>query len=191
MMQPNGENNGDEEAEGPLADQTHLRVLDIRERRPVGHEMHALTEPGLQIVRARVHSSSTHEIGNHLEVSSDGIGPISIVRFRDLTNQANNSLLDAVKESITENPDEHLSFFNRAQNLSLKMHAFQLLPGVGKSTAQSWVQIRGANGWVDLDEVSKGLGVDAITLLAERYVKELENPAEVPSLLELLVRSEN
>ena len=34
--------------------ETHLRILDISERRPVGHEVHALTEPSLYLVRARV-----------------------------------------------------------------------------------------------------------------------------------------
>jgi predicted nucleic acid-binding OB-fold protein len=93
-----------------------------------------------------------------------------------------------MQESIRVNPDPHLGFFNRANNISLKVHAFQLLPGVGSSTAQSWVKIRGQNGWVDLAEVSEKLGVEVVDLLAERYVGELAEPAEVPSLLDLLVR---
>ena len=34
--------------------ETHLRILDISERRPIGHEVHALTEPSLYLVRAKV-----------------------------------------------------------------------------------------------------------------------------------------
>ena len=86
------------------------------------------------------------------------------------------------------NPDPHLGFYNRANNISRKVHAFQLLPGVGSSTARSWVEIRGPNGWIDLDEVSQKLDIDAVDLLAERYVSEMENPGEVPCLLDLLVR---
>jgi len=93
-----------------------------------------------------------------------------------------------MQESIRLNPDPHLGFFNRANNISLKVHAFQLLPGVGSSTAQSWVKIRGQNGWVDLAEVSEKLGVEVVDLLAERYIGELADPAEVPCLLDLLVR---
>ena len=50
------------------------------------------------------------------------------------------------------------------------------------------MKIRGQNGWVDLAEVSEKLGVEVVGLLAERYVGELAEPAEVPSLLDLLVR---
>lgn len=187
-MQPNGQNNGDA-ADGPLASETHIRVLDVLERRPVGWEVHALSEPSLHIVRARLHDASSCDAGDHISLESGLTGPLSSLRFRDLSGDANSGLLDSVKESVRAHPDAHLGFFNRANNISLKMHAFQLLPGVGSSTAQSWVQIRGANGWVDLDEVGEKLGVDAVELLAERYVKEMADPAEVPSLLDLLVRT--
>jgi putative nucleotide binding protein len=121
-------------------------------------------------------------------MESGNVGPLSQLRFRDLSGEANSALEDAMQESIRINPDPHLGFFNRANNISLKVHAFQLLPGVGSSTAQSWVKIRGQNGWVDLAEVSEKLGVEVVDLLAERYVGELAEPAEVPSLLDLLVR---
>ncbi len=187
-MQPNGHNNG-EAADGPLAEETHVRVLDVLDRRPVGREVHALSDPGLHLVRARLLDSSECNEGDHISLESGKTGQLSFLRFRDLSGDANSRLLDAVKASILANPDAHLGFYNRANNISLKMHAFQLLPGVGSSTAQSWVQIRGANGWVDLTDVGEKLGVDAVELLAERYVKELADPAEVPSLLDLLVRT--
>lgn len=187
-MQPNGYNNGGP-ADGPLSAETHLRVIEILERRPIGMEVHGLSEPGLHIVRARLQDSSSCEAGDHFSLESGKTGPLSPLRYRDLSGDASSNLLDAVKESILQNPDAHLDFYNRANNISLKMHAFQLLPGVGSSTAQSWVQIRGANGWVDLNEVGEKLGVDAVELLAERYVKELADPLEVPSLLDLLVRT--
>jgi predicted nucleic acid-binding OB-fold protein len=105
-----------------------------------------------------------------------------------LTAEGNSVLQESVIESIKVNPDPHLGFYNRANNISLKVHAFQLLPGVGSSTARSWVEIRGPNGWIDLEDVSQKLEIDAVDLLAERYVSEMENPGEVPCLLDLLVR---
>ena len=50
-MQPKGNVDGDA-ADGPFASETHVRVLDAMERRPVGMEIHAISEPGLHIVRA-------------------------------------------------------------------------------------------------------------------------------------------
>ena len=186
-MQPNGNVDGDT-ADGPFASETHVRVLDVLERRPTGWEIHAISEPGLHIVRVRLNDGFTSELGDHLSLDSGKTGPLSQLRFQDLSGEANSALQEVVANSIKVNPDPHLGFYNRANNISLKVHAFQLLPGVGSSTAKSWVEIRGYNGWVDLDEVSEKLGIDAVYLLAERYVKELQDPTEIPSLLELLVR---
>lgn len=185
-MQPN-DRNGDA-VDGPLASETHARVLDVLDRRPIGREIHALSEPSLYLVRARLNSDFSCEAGDHLDMESGNVGPLSQLRFRDLSGDANSALQHAMQESIRLNPDPHLGFFNRANNISLKVHAFQLLPGVGSSTARSWVKIRGQNGWVDLAEVGEKLGVEVVDLLAERYVGELADPAEVPCLLDLLVR---
>ena len=186
-MQPNGNVNGDA-ADGPFASETHVRVLDIMKRRPVGMEIHAISEPGLHIVRARLNDGFSSESGDHFALESGKSGPLSPLRFQDISGEANSVLQEAVAESIKVNPDSHLGFYNRANNISRKVHAFQLLPGVGSSTARSWVETRGPNGWVDLDEVSQKLDIDAVELLAERYVSEMENPGEVPCLLDLLVR---
>ena len=50
-------NTPSDSGDGPssiFSSETHLRILDISERRPVGYEVHALTEPSLYLVRARV-----------------------------------------------------------------------------------------------------------------------------------------
>ena len=95
----------------------------------------------------------------------------------------------AIVESIAMDESVHLSFFNRAQPISLKMHSYQLLPGIGKSTAQQWVSKRGSMGWNDLHGVTNAIGQDASELLAERYAQEMEDPAQSPRLIDLVVRA--
>ena len=95
----------------------------------------------------------------------------------------------AVKESISMDEGVHLSFYNRAQPITLKMHSYQLLPGIGKSSAQLWVQKRGSTGWHDLKGVSDAIGQDSISLLAQRYVQEMDDPMQSPRLIDLVVRA--
>ncbi|HIC49869.1 MAG TPA: DUF655 domain-containing protein, partial [Candidatus Poseidoniales archaeon] len=90
----------------------------------------------------------------------------------------------------SEDSERHLGFYNRANNLSLKMHAFQLLAGIGKAKALQMVQLRGMVGWSNFEKVDEACGIDSARLLAERYVKEMEDAAQSPRLLDLLVRSE-
>ena len=77
-MQPKGNVDGDA-AGGPFASETHLRVLDAMERRPVGMEIHAISEPGLHIVRARLNDDFTAKSGDHFALES---GTVSYTHLR-------------------------------------------------------------------------------------------------------------
>ena len=92
-------------------------------------------------------------------------------------------------EEINNTPDNHLSFFNRANNISLKVHSFQLLPSIGKSKAQQMVQSRGMIGWENFTDIDEKCSIDSVRLLAERYVIEMEDSIQVPRLLDLLIRT--
>jgi hypothetical protein len=52
------------------------------------------------------------------------------------------------------------------------------------------VKLRGISGWSDFAAVDEACGIDSARLLAELYVKEIEDDAQTPRLLDILVRSE-
>ncbi len=189
-MQIGGPDESEEEGPGPYESETHIRVLDLQDRRPMGHEINGLTEPSMHLVRARVNESVEMSKGSRMAVDSESIGPFSEIRHRDLTPAAIGELTEAVLATISENPEKHLGFYNSAGPMSLKYHAFQLLPGIGNSKALQMVQSRGISGWSDFAAVDEACGIDSARLLAERYVKEMEDDAQTPRLLDILVRSE-
>ena len=182
-------NGADEEDDGPLSSTTSVRVLDVLDRRPVGHEIQALAEPSFHLIRSRVVNAEEIEQGSEVNMDSGIIGPISEIRFKDLSQTSQGELTDSILKSISSDPDRHLMFYNRAGPMSLKFHSFQLLPGVGNSKAMQMVKSRGGNGWSTFEQVDESCGIESARLLAERYVKEMEDTAQTPSLLDILVRS--
>ena len=189
-MQPTDEQEADGEPKGPYDDETHLRVLGIQERRPMGNEIQCITEPSLHIVRSRMNDVNGVEIGKAIALPSDHLGPLSEVRLKDLSGSAQQEIVAALSASIKADLDRHMGFYNRANNLSLKFHAFQLLPGIGNSKANQMVQARGLAGWSSFEEIDEACGIDSVRLLAGRYLKEMRDVAQTPRLLDLLVRSE-
>tara|TARA_B100000959_G_scaffold287001_1_gene368565 strand:+ start:2064 stop:2672 length:609 start_codon:yes stop_codon:yes gene_type:complete len=188
-MQDEGDT-GSESKDDPFHSETRIRVLNLQERRPIGNEAQCVSEPSLFIVRARISGNGNFSIGDLIDLPNENCGPLSEVRLRDLSSGARQELVPSICESIRYEPDRHLDFYNRANNLSLKFHAFQLLPGVGNSKAQQMVGLRGMAGWGSFEEVDDSCAIDSVHLLAERYLKEMEDPAQTPRLLDLLVRSE-
>ena len=182
----------DREDETPdeMQAESMVRVLSVIERRPRGMEIHGLTHPGLFLVRAKIMQNGTlsSDVG-WIPIEDVRIGPLSNIRKKDISLDNEDDLNGAIVESIAMDESVHLSFFNRAQPISLKMHSYQLLPGIGKSTAQQWVSKRGSMGWNDLHGVTNAIGQDASKLLAERYAQEMEDPAQSPRLIDLVVRA--
>ena len=153
-------NGAGEEDEGPLSSTTSVRVLDVLERRPVGYEIQALTEPSFYLVRSRVVNAGEIEQGSEISIESGEIGPISEIRFKDLSQASQGELTDSILISYSSGPDRHLMFYNSAGPMSLKFHSFQLLPGVGNSKAMQMVKNRGGNGWSTFEQVDESCGIE-------------------------------
>jgi putative nucleotide binding protein len=189
MMSDDSKGAGEEE-EGPLSSTTLVHVLDILDRRPVGQEIQGLTEPSFHLVRSRIMDEEEIGQGSEISIESGKLGTISEIRFKDLSQASQGELTEAIYRSVTSDSDRHLMFYNSAGPMSLKFHSFQLLQGVGNSKALQMVKARGGNGWSTFEQVDESCGIESARLLAERYAKEMEDPSQTPSLLEILVRSQ-
>jgi|TARA_B100001750_G_scaffold65682_2_gene52187 predicted nucleic acid-binding OB-fold protein len=188
-MQFGGPTEPDEEQIPPFQSESHIRVLDMQDRRPIGHEMTGLTRPGLFLVRARVNEVDGIEVGSTVEKESANIGALSELRLKDIPENANSELLDAISDAISDDSHIHLQFYNSAGPMTRKFHSFQLLPGIGNSKAIQMVGLRGS-GWHEFSAVDEACAIDSVRLLAERYLKEMEDEAQTPRLLDLLVRAD-
>ncbi len=182
---------------GPSADEselyegeTHVYLLDGSPRNQPSGTCHGLTENGLHLVRIRLSGPiSSDELGARLELNQESASLLGALRHRYLSPRGVAQLVDTITSIINEKPAVYLGFFNRAGSVSLKMHAFQLLPGIGQSKATRMVKARGRVGWETLEAVSAGCEIDAAATLAARLAEEMQDPTSRPSLIELLVRA--
>ena len=184
--------------QNPLDSETHARVISFH---PPQNEVIALTESGLYLVKLRSVKTITHfEIGQKVCISTDENerdeieSVLRIIRYKDLSGQGKNDISQVIGDIILDNPEPYLSFFNKAQHLNRKMHSFGLLPALGRKLASQLVELRG-RGWASLEDVDASLkqirpNFSVEELLAERFVQEMENPQDVPCLIELLLRRE-
>ena len=92
-------NGADEEDDGPLSSTTSVRVLDVLDRRPVGHEIQALAEPSFHLIRSRVVNAEEIEQGSEVNMDSGILGPISEIRFKDLSQTSQGELTDSILKS--------------------------------------------------------------------------------------------
>ena len=179
----------------PLLKVEWCRVIDHPED---GGVIVVVTEPSLHVIRLRAKTNAGLQmVGDRLymgidhskrEVIQDILG---FARIRDLSNAASIELPVVIQQIIEDSPDIFIQqFFNRAGNLSLKMHAFELLAGVGNKKALEMVASRGRSGWENFTQLNEDCNINAGELLAKRFVSEIEDRSLEPRLIDLLLRQD-
>ena len=177
----------------PWENETHCRVLSQEGSGEGGGVIHCISENHLYLLKARAKPGCGNlATGQKLALPEDESSEIAMIlsrgRYRELSTSAQLSLVDVVKQILSDNPMPSLTFYNRSGNVSLKFHAFQLLPGVGPQKAKKMMQSRTSMGWFSFEEVDEACDIDSLQLIAERLVEELEDPKMIPSLIQNVVR---
>ncbi|MBS73965.1 MAG: hypothetical protein CMA91_06965 [Euryarchaeota archaeon] len=179
----------------PLLSVEWCRVID----HPSANEaIVVVTEPSLHVIRLSAKpNKGVQMVGSRLYMGSDVSQKdvvqdiLGFARIRDLSNAANQEMPIVIQQIIEDSPSVFIEqFFNRAGNLSRKMHAFELLPGVGNKKALEMVSKRGRAGWENFAQLDDDCGINSAELLARRFVSEIEDRNLQPRLIELLLRQE-
>ena len=174
----------------PLDDEVWARVI---ENDPKTNVIVALGESKMMLGRYAAKNPTT-TVGERVYVGVDSnkrteVGEIlGMAKLDRLSNSAVSDLPLVTQMFIEENEAHFIkSFFNIAGPLSLKQHAFELLPGIGKKKALQMVEIRGSSGFSSLEQLNESCSIDAAELLSKRFVAEIEDKNLQPRLCELLL----
>ena len=174
----------------PLDDEVWARVIENDSKTNV---IVALGESKMLLGRYAGKNPAT-AVGERIYVGVDSnkrteIGDILGMAKMDRLSGSAISDLPLVTQMFVEENQAHFikAFFNIAGPLSLKQHAFELLPGIGKKKALQMVEIRGSSGFSSLEQLNESCAIDAAELLAKRFVAEIEDKNLQPRLSELLL----
>ncbi|MGQ9478481.1 MAG: DUF655 domain-containing protein [Thermoproteota archaeon] len=96
------------------------------------------------------------------------------IRYSELTPQARFMLPEVAEYIILRNEPVFISLLNNLQSISPKMHAIELLPGIGKMNARKILEERSMRPFESFEDFSKRTGIENIVkLMAQRVVEEL------------------
>ncbi len=99
---------------------------------------------------------------------------ITPINYSDLTSVARANLKDAVKKIIMDNEHVFVKFFNIAEPVNIRMHVFELFPGIGKKTMRLLIEERENKEFTSFEDIKNRVKIDPVKVLCERIVKELE-----------------
>jgi len=103
--------------------------------------------------------------------------PPTPLRYEDLSPTARDNLRGAVERIVREREREFVEFFNIAEPINVRLHAIELLPGIGKKTLRRILQYRTRKPFETFEEVHSVIKVDPVHSLVEKILEEIRGEA--------------
>lgn len=97
-----------------------------------------------------------------------------IISYDDLTSVARDTLNRVIRKIIEEKESLFVEFFNKSEPLTLKLHALELLPGIGKKTLWTILDERKKKPFESFRDIEVRTGIKSVAdILAERILAEI------------------
>ncbi len=99
---------------------------------------------------------------------------IGRVSFDELTANAKMELPHVIEKIVLARERWFVNFFNTAQAITPRMHAMELIPGIGKKYMWQIINERERKPFISLEDLQKRTNIpDPVKLIAKRVVEEL------------------
>jgi len=104
---------------------------------------------------------------------------IGRIRYEDLTSAAQMELPVAVERIVKEREDWFVNFFNTAQAITPRMHALELIPGIGKKYMWQIIEEREKEPFKDFEDIKRRVNLpNPVKLLVRRILEEISGESK-------------
>jgi putative nucleotide binding protein len=169
----------------------HGRADDDRPQYQKPQLAHALDRDSFLLYELVLREEASISIGDVVDVDppAEDIEEVRRIGYEDLSGGAQSELPHVVEEVIDAEEDRFVEFFNEAGAITLRLHQFNLLPGIGDKIRDAIIDERKREPFEDLAAVEERVSGlhDPKTTLQDRILEEIE---DVDVKYKLFVREE-
>ena len=167
---------------------SHGKSSIIRERE--GPLVQALGEERLTLLEMLATNDADFDPGERIAIGKENrdkiVSVLGKLNFSELSNEARNELQPVAEKMILENEKRYISYFNELQPLTPRLHALELIPGIGKTFMKQIVNQREKKPFESFADLEKRTGIrDPAKLLSKRIVEELSGGSRITIFVRL------
>jgi putative nucleotide binding protein len=152
------------------------RHLIIPSVQIMGEQFFTLLEAELKVGASVV----VHEriyIGRERREKVDRI--ISRISYDQLTANAKAEIVPLIEELVKKQEKRFVDFFNNSQPVTPRMHSLELLPGIGKKTMWTIINVREKRPFPSYKDIQERTGLtDIPKILSKRVMEELSTESK-------------
>jgi putative nucleotide binding protein len=124
------------------------------------------------------------EIGERVYIGREGRDKVMSVlgrlEYESISQSAKNELPSVVEKIVTTNQKRFIDYVNTAQPITPRIHALELIPGIGKTYMMTIIKEREKKKFESFSEIQQRVGLrEPAKLLAKRIVDEITGEARM------------
>jgi putative nucleotide binding protein len=144
----------------------------------------AIGEERLTLLELLGYGEANFEVGERLYIGRDGrdkiISVLGRLEYANITQTAKNELLAIVEKIVTESERRFIDYINMAQPVTPRIHALELIPGIGKTYMMAIIKGREIKKFESFQDIQNRVGLkDPAKLIARRIVEEITGEARM------------
>ena len=169
----------------PRKYEEHAYVLDFNSRGKSstvrGREgiiITAIGEDRLTLLEILGIPNSTFEIGEKIYIGKEGrtkvLSVLGKMDYDKISSSAQSELESVVENIVTENESRFVEYLNKAQPLTPRIHALELIPGIGKTYMKTMLEEREKKKFESYQDLQERVGFkEPIRHISERILDEI------------------
>lgn len=137
-----------------------------------------LGEERLTILELLAMPNSTFEIGERVYIGKEGrtkiLSVLGRLEFNQISSSAQSELGSVVEKIVMQNEQRFVDYLNNAQPLTPRIHALELIPGIGKTYMKTMLEEREKQRFSDFKDLQGRVGLkEPAKQIAKRIIEEI------------------
>lgn len=138
----------------------------------------ALGEERLTILELLAMPNSTFEIGERVYIGKEGrtkiLSVLGRLEFSHTSSSAQSEITSVVEKIVMNNEQRFVDYLNHAQPLTPRIHALELIPGIGKTYMKTMLEEREKQKFSDFKDLQERVGLkEPAKQIAKRIIEEI------------------
>jgi putative nucleotide binding protein len=160
------------------------RGKSITVRGREGVIIQAIGEERLTLLELLGIPNTTVEIGERLYIGREGREKVSSVlgrlEYNAISQAAKNELANIIEKVVVANEKRFVNYINNAQPITPRIHALELIPGIGKTYMMTIIKEREKKKFENFSDLQTRVGLrDPAKLIAKRIIEEIVGQARM------------
>jgi len=144
----------------------------------------ALGEDRLTLLEVLGVENSTFEVGERIYIGKQGRTKVQSVlgklEYAKISQTAQSEISGVVQKIVTQNEKRFIDYLNNSQPLTPRIHALELIPGIGKTYMKIMLEEREKRKFESFEDLQRRVGLkDPIKHIAKRIMEEITGEARM------------